>query len=252
MSLTRRQFCIVTATAITGGVMNFACNDFGPLNLASDGRLTVRQHAPKEASEPGKNSLFLDRDRDAILQIPNQSLKGPVPLLVMLHGATQSADDMFDYLGSTPEEAGVAVLAPNSRETTWDAISGNFSRDVGFINHAMDVAFDKVAIEALRVAIGGFSDGASYALSLGLINGDFFSRVIAFSPGFIIEGARHGRPRFFVSHGRKDHILPIDRCSRRIVADLRANGYDVTLREFDGDHEIPEDVAKEGLAVVAT
>src|SRR5689334_1445985 len=108
MSLTRREFCIVAGTAFTAGVANLACNDFGPLNLVNDGRLTVRPRTPKQAAGPGKNSLFLDRDRDAILQIPKQSVKGPVPLLVMLHGATQSADDMFDYLGSTPEDAGVA------------------------------------------------------------------------------------------------------------------------------------------------
>jgi phospholipase/carboxylesterase len=35
------------------------------------------------------------------------------------------------------------------------------------------------------VALGGFSDGASYALSLDLTNGDLFASLIAFSPGFI-------------------------------------------------------------------
>jgi len=31
----------------------------------------------------------------------------------------------------------------------------------------------------------GFSDGASYALSVGITNGDLFTHVIAFSPGFV-------------------------------------------------------------------
>jgi predicted esterase len=194
--------------------------------------------------------LWLDRDRDAILQIPKTSATGPVPLLVMLHGATQSADDMFDYLGSVPEDAGVAIMAPNSRGTTWDAISGNFSRDVGFINHALEITFKKALIDPARIAIGGFSDGASYALSLGLINGDLFNRVVAFSPGFVIDGAKHGTPRIFISHGTNDRILPIERCGRRIVADLKEKGYDVTFREFNGQHEIPEEVAKEALSLI--
>jgi predicted esterase len=29
---------------------------------------------------------------------------------------------------------------------------------------------------------------------------------------------------------------------------LKDSGYDVTFREFDGDHEIPADVAREGLS----
>jgi len=37
---------------------------------------------------------------------------------------------MFDYLRTAPEEAGVAVLAPNSRDNTWDA------PDVKFLNRA--------------------------------------------------------------------------------------------------------------------
>ena len=98
-----------------------------------------------------------------------------------------------------------------------------------------------------RVTVGGFSDGASYALSLGLANGDLFPRVLAFSPGFVISATVHGRPRFFVSHGTSDQILPIDECSRVIVPRLRSMGYDVTFREFDGRHEVPQDVAREGM-----
>ena len=221
-------------------------------DLINDGRLTAKPHQPSKPAGPGQTYLNMDRDRDAILQLPKASAHGPVPLLLMLHGATQSAEDMLDYLGKFPEQTGVAILAVNSRQETWDAIRGSFSRDVTFINHALELAYDKAAIAPNHVAIGGFSDGASYALSLGLINGDLFNRVVAFSPGFVIDGAPHGTPRFFVSHGTNDHILPIDRCSRRIVADLKDRGYEVTFREFAGDHEVPETVAQEALTFVSS
>ena len=139
------------------------------------------------------------------------------------------------------------MLAPNSRDTTWDAISGSFGSDVEYLNRVLEGTFKLAAIDRTRIAIGGFSDGASYAISLGLINGDLFSSVVAFSPGFVLEGTPQGTPRFFISHGTRDHILPIDRCGRRIASRLKARGYDVTFREFDGDHEIPPDVVREGL-----
>jgi hypothetical protein len=41
---------------------------------------------------------------------------------------------MFWYLDSAPDETGVAILAPNSRDTTWDAITGSFGPDVDFLN----------------------------------------------------------------------------------------------------------------------
>lgn len=163
----------------------------------------------------------------------------------MLHGATQSADDMFWYLGSTHEEAGVAVLAPNSRDTTWDAINDGFGPDVDFLNSALDRVFQTTPIDPARISIGGFSDGASYAISLGLINGDFFHSIVAFSPGFVISGEPHGKPRIFISHGTHDHILP--GTGGPVAAKLKSRGYDVTFREFDGDHEIPAAVAREGL-----
>jgi predicted esterase len=120
------------------------------------------------------------------------------------------------------------------------------------LNRTLERVFETASIDPACIAIGGFSDGATYGLSLGLINGDLFSNVVAFSPGFIIGGAQTPRkPRVFVSHGTRDHILPIERCGRRVVAGLRARGYDVTFREFDGDHEIPPAIAREGLQWLA-
>src|SRR5205085_5654887 len=176
---------------------------------------------------------------------------GKVPLLVFLHGATQSGEGMMRRIGPAADQAGVAVVAPDSRGTTWDAIRDGFGDDVRFLNRTLEHVFARLAVDPARVALGGFSDGASYALSLGLANGDLFPRVVAFSPGFVIPAAMHGRPRFFVSHGRSDQILPIDRCSRVIVPRLQALGYLVTFREFDGRHEMPPDVAAEGLRWMA-
>src|SRR5262249_33046159 len=140
---------------------------------------------------------------------------------------------------------------PDSRGSTWDAIRRGFGRDVTFINRALERVFDTLPIDATRIAVGGFSDGATYALSLGLINGDLFSRVIAFSPGFVIEENPNGKPELFISHGTADEILPIERCSRPIVRNLKDRGYQVTFREFNGGHEIPSEIAREALQWVA-
>ena len=259
----RRSFCTLTGAALASLSLNAACRrSFA--NLPSDGRFKARPNAPVKGPSPLGSStvgrqtyLGLDRDRDAILQLPKDATNAPLPLLLFLHGATQSAEDMFWYLDSAPDEAGVAILAPNARDTTWDAITDSFGPDVDFVNRALQRTFDIVAIDPARTAIGGFSDGATYALALGLINGDLFKRVLACSPGFIINAPAVGpvptlgKPTFFVSHGTRDNILPIDQCGRRVAADLKERGYEVTFREFDGKHEIPKDVMGEGLRWVA-
>lgn len=182
-----------------------------------------------------------------MIQLPSRMPEGKIPLLVCLHGASGNGAGQLRRIGPPADQAGVAVLAPDSRNGTWDAIRDGFGEDVEFLNRALTFVFERLAVDPTRVAIGGFSDGASYALSLGLINGDLFPRVVAGSPGFVVSGSPNGRPRFFISHGTSDQVLPIDRCSRVIVPRLKSLGYDVTYREFEGRHELPPDIAAESM-----
>jgi predicted esterase len=107
--------------------------------------------------------------------------------------------------------------------------------------------FARYAVDPARVAVGGFSDGASYALSLGLANGDLFAGVIAFSPGFMAPPQRRGTPRIFISHGVRDEVLPIDTTSRELVPRLRREDYAVDYREFADGHVVPPDIAREAI-----
>jgi predicted esterase len=95
--------------------------------------------------------------------------------------------------------------------------------------------------------VGGFSDGASYALSLGVANGDLFDAVLAFSPGFVAAPGEVGRPRVWISHGTGDRVLPVERCGRRVSRELAAAGYDVTYEEFDGGHVVTPDLVTAAL-----
>ena len=119
------------------------------------------------------------------------------------------------------------------------------------IDQALAETLQRLPVDPTRLAIGGFSDGASYAVSLGLTNGDLFSHLVAFSPGLVAPTAYRGKPRVFVSHGTRDQVLPIDRTSRRIVAELRSGGYDVDYREFDGPHTVPPSIATDAAAWLA-
>jgi phospholipase/carboxylesterase len=248
--ISRRDFAAVAGT-VFGSIAAAACRLEGQ-SPGSDGRMTVRPKRNVTTSASGTQPLGLDRGRDAILHVPARPPGESVPLLVLLHGAGGAGERLLRRFTAVADAAGVAMLAPDSRSSTWDAIGGYFGRDVVFVNRALEKVFDTVSVDPARVAVGGFSDGASYALSLGLINGELFRYVLAFSPGFVVDGATQGNPRFFISHGTADAILPIDRCSRLIVPALRRRGYDVTFREFDGGHEMPPDIVKEGVGWITS
>jgi predicted esterase len=147
------------------------------------------------------------------------------------------------------EQHGFALLAVSSRAATWDVVNGDFGPDVEFIDRALTFAFDRCNVDPSRTGVEGFSDGASYALGLGLVNGDLFRRVIAFSPGFIpaFDETVNGDPELFFSHGRQDTVLPIDCGSRRLTALLQADSYRVTLVEFDGIHTVPVEIADQAV-----
>jgi predicted esterase len=166
----------------------------------------------------------------------------------MLHGAGGSAQRGLAPLRDLADDAGLILLAVDSRQRSWDLVVGRFGPDVAFVDQALAQTFQRYAVDPSRVAVEGFSDGASYALSLGIANGDLFTHVLAFSPGFIAAKGSGGEPRLFVSHGVQDEVLPIDRCSRRIVPLLDDGGYQVRYREFEGGHTVPPDIVQEALA----
>ena len=219
-------------------------------SLSGRGRLRARPGPPPShaAVSTGLRPLGLGSTRDGLLYVPaGYGELEKAPLALTLHGAGGDAPSGISHLLRLADAAGVVLLAPESRGRIWDVLMGGYGPDVEFIDRALEWSFDRLALDTRRLAMTGFSDGASYALSLGLTNGNLFTHLIAFSPGFMAPGDRRGQPPVFVSHGTRDRVLPIEHCSRRIVPQLDRAGYQVHYREFDGPHTVPESIAREAL-----
>jgi phospholipase/carboxylesterase len=215
----------------------------------SRGRLKARPNAPVlPADPPGLLALTLGPGREALLFVPaNYRPEVPAPLALLLHGAGGDARRGINPLLPAAEEAGLLLLAPKSRRATWDIIGGSFGADVDVIDQALAYAFDRYTVDPSRLAIGGFSDGASYALSVGITNGDLFTHVIAFSPGFAAPGDTVGEPAIYITHGVDDRVLPIGRTSRRLRSRLEREGYRIAYQEFPDGHVVPPDLARRAV-----
>jgi len=222
--------------------------DSGNSPPAGDPRLTARPGQPVASPTLGRSQLDLGGVRDGFLYVPTSYTSDtPMPLLVAMHGAGGGGHEWSLY-DAVAESRGMIVLAPDSRAATWDLSLGGFGADVVFLDDALAYTFERCRIDPTRLALGGFSDGASYALSLGVSNGDLFSHLIGYSPGFYLPSTPIvGRPPVFVSHGQDDQILSVSRSRDIIVPELRGAGHDVVYEEFIGGHELPPAISDSSL-----
>jgi phospholipase/carboxylesterase len=158
----------------------------------------------------------------------------PMPFALTLHGCCSEARGGLNLWFRYARRRGIILMAPDG---------GGSWGDPGEIDAGLQEAFKRYAVHPDHVAVVGFSAGASYALSLGLGNGDLFTHVVAHSPGGYSESGTRGQPEVFVAHGTDDRTLPVQ-ISRQLVPDLRHQGYDVRYLEFPAGHRPQPDVMR--------
>lgn len=161
--------------------------------------------------------------------------------MLYLHGHGGKAESGITRLLPDADRLGVLVAAATSQGPTWDMVWRKLKRfgpDVAFVDAVLAHVFDRFDVDPRRVVVLGYSDGATYALALGMGNGDLFSRVVAMAPEYLSPAVRPtGKPVVFMAHGRKDDQHPIERTSRPMADQLKTAGYQVDYQEHDGGHE---------------
>jgi len=94
------------------------------------------------------------------------------------------------------------------------------------------------------VALVGFSQGAMLSIDVALAGAPGVDLVVAMSGVLLMDSvpaltaAQARRPRFLLSHGRRDPVVPFS-IGNRAKDLLEHHGFSVTWRPFDGGHEIP-------------
>lgn len=250
--MTRRDFVRAGLGAMAApaliGCSNSTEPNQQPPNQTASTRLTAKPGTPSKAPLPGFSALSFGDVRDGFMYVPPGYDPGtPIPLLVALHGSVSSSSFWMSYEGRA-EARGFAMLAPDSRQGTWDIVEGGYGPDIAFIDRALTYTFDRVNVDPARISLLGFSDGASYAISVGVSNGDLFRNLVSHSPGFFIPAEPIvGKPRIFISHGTQDQILPVAVTRDQIVPNFVQAGYEVEYNEFDGGHEIPDAIADQAF-----
>lgn len=210
----------------------------------SPGQVRVPPSGAGRGCTAGEHALRLGNGRVARLRVTPGPSKKPRGLILAFHGAGGSPREGLFVFREAWTEPGLVLLAPGSIGNTWSALHNRQDRDLETVNRALAETWKLCRIDRRRVAVGGFSDGATHALSIGLQNGAVFRSVMALSPGGLLDVQHRGKPRVFIAHGTGDDVLPYSRTSGKIVPGLRGSGYSVTFRSFAGGHEVPTSISR--------
>jgi len=237
-----RPFLAILAALALGGAGP-------PMNGPAAPLLKARPSASAPALRPGEswaaNGMRVYRP---------SAPTGPLPLVVLLHGAGGYPPNFLQSMKPVADRLGVILAQPHSAGRTWDLIQNMqmgsepwHGPDAHRLDQSLADLFSHAAVDPSRVILLGFSDGASYGLSLGTANPKLFTTVIALSPGGFAPPDRIDRAqRIFIAHGRGDSVLPFA-ATKGIADALHGAGANVRFRPFVGDHQIDPESLVEAL-----
>ena len=161
------------------------------------------------------------------------------PLITVLHGAGRQDELLVRAYREEPARRDAVFFVPRSSAPTWDLLVGEDRTDLDFLEHAYAEIYRRVPVDHARQALIGYSDGASYALAIGLSNPRLFAAIMGWAAGFVVFDPNgitpeDRKPRILLEHGTQDPVFPFEVVAARNCAILRHLGYDVELRVDEG------------------
>jgi phospholipase/carboxylesterase len=188
---------------------------------------------------------------------------GVRPLIVLLHGAGQQARPFVEAMRGEADRCGCILLGVQSVGATWDLISAvnkpdrvraNFGmggKDAAHIEGAIASLVANGSVDRRRVVLAGFSDGASYALSLGRAKPRLFRGIVAMAPGFQLEpdSSDHSQ-HIVIAHSETDRVLPFGRSHDAIFEPLKRAGYRAEFLTYQGGHTMDAEVMGHAIGLI--
>ena len=206
--------------------------------------------------EPARPEEAIGFDRRELVTISNGVTQGFLlvpasieptrgyPLLTVFHGAGRQDELLVRAYRDEPARRDALFFIPRSTSPTWDLLIGEDRPDLDFLEYAYAEIYRRIPVDHGRQALIGYSDGASYALAVGLSNPRLFSAVMGWAAGFVVfdksaVSPTDARPRILLEHGTRDPVFPFREVALRNCAILRQLGYEVELRVDEGGAHWP-------------
>jgi phospholipase/carboxylesterase len=166
------------------------------------------------------------------------------PLITVLHGAGRQDEMLVKACRGQPEKRQALFFVPRSLAPTWDLIAGGGRPDLDFLEFAYDLIYRRYPVDAQRQAMVGYSDGASYALSVGISNPRIFRAVMGWAAGFVAYDftfvtEADPKPDILLEYGTQDELFPYETVALPMRDSLQEAGYPLEFRTDEGGRHWP-------------
>ena len=210
-------------------------------------RLALRHKTPEpreEALPTGQVRVERGSSRAVLLTPERIDPERRYPLVTVLDGAGHREEMLVEAYREEPAARDALFLVPWSHHPTWDLIASNDRPDLDFLEWAYDLIYRRYPVDPDRQALIGYSDGASYALSVGLSNPRIFRAVMGWAAGFFVLdeaciSAGDPKPPVLLEYGTHDQLFPFERVAVPMRERLEQMGYSVNFRVDEGGRHWP-------------
>jgi polyhydroxybutyrate depolymerase len=156
--------------------------------------------------------------RRVLLHVPaGLPADAPVPLVIVLHGFTESPEDIRDttHFDEVADERGFIVAYPEGKNGSWNGgtccglseLMGE--ADVAFVSAAIDDVAGAYCVDAGRVHAAGFSNGGFMAHRLGCELADRIASIGVVAGQESLASCAPARPIAVLQiHGTSDPVVP--------------------------------------------
>jgi len=180
---------------------------------------------------------FAGVDRPFHLFIPDGlSPDVPAPVLLLLHGSHQAGRALLEHWTGLAQREGLLLVAPDSL----DPVGWQMKTDgPAFIHAVVDEVARGRPVDRRRLYLFGISGGAVYALTLAVLESEYFAATAIFAGAWrddsFYELLPHARRRIPVAMfvGTRDPFFPMNTV-RKTAAAFEAAGHPVLLQLLKG------------------
>jgi poly(3-hydroxybutyrate) depolymerase len=192
---------------------------------------------PALAASVSKEALTIEKDkRTYYLFIPDTVGPEPAPLVIVLHGSGRDGRPLVDlFRGLASKERFIVVGPDATNRGGWQVPADG----PAFLAFVVEDVKTKHPVDGRRIYLFGHSAGASFALSMGLMESEYFAGVAAHAVSLPEAGreqllaAAQRKVPMALFHGTKDSNIPIDAALQTRDV-LRKAGFPVDSHELPG------------------